>query len=290
MGCGASKGGEEINSNMKRVGVPAFDEFFDSASGMLQTLEDLRETFQETREEMLELSRAEELKEVSLIEAIRVFFWSCSAHKNGTIVLAGLKFDSSTPSFTVECGDMDWRTWDFADNLRKLIGGFLGAPKTIQEVGEKIKEITEKLKEVSTDVTGKIKGAGLEGMEAIKAVGNATSNIATVTNGLSKAPKVLEQAQAALKDLQALIPKLGELIEKADEVGAQAHKKGLTRMSEIFDEYQKAPKKTKEELKAYHKEQKRRAKGKKPKKNSHAPGAGAGAGAKGHGAEKKAHA
>lgn len=269
MGCGNSKDGnpDEIKSEMKWVKIKAYDDFFDSAKGFLENLEELRGTFQETLEEMHEIGRTEELVEPKLIEALRVFFWSVSAHKDGKFLEAGIKYTTDPVAFTANCSYMNWRTWEFSDALNRLVGGITSAPGQIADLASKLKEIEEQLPEIRKDIDGKVKAAGLGAMEQLKAVGYVGSNIATVAAGLAKAPKVIEHAKNALKEIQETVPKIPELMGNADEVGKKAAEKKMTTIDEIFDHFQTAPKKTPEQIKALKKEQKRKAKGKKPKKH-----------------------
>ena len=93
---------------------------------------------------MNEIGRTEELQDPKLIEAFRLFFWSCSAHKKGNIAECGLKFELDPPALTVDCSYMDWRTWDFSDAFKKLIGGTTSAPGKIVDLTKLSAEILEK--------------------------------------------------------------------------------------------------------------------------------------------------
>lgn len=262
MGCGGSKeetNPDEIKFEMKTTKVPEFDEFFTSASEFLENLENLRATFQDTRGDMNELGRTEELVTPSLVEAIRVFLWSASAHKDGNIKAAGIDFSTEPPALTIDCGGMDYKTYDFSQAFKDLIGGLVSAPGQISDLTSKVQEIGDKATELSKDIPGKVKAAGLSPLDNAKATGYAGANFKTVAAGVAKAPKVLKEAGDALADVKALLPKVKELIAGADEVGKKAAEKGQKKMDEIFDHFQTAPKKTPEQIKA-------EQKGKKPKK------------------------
>lgn len=261
MGCGGSKGDSnpnEIKSEMKETKVAEFDEFFKQASEFLEGLEELRAGLQDTRDEMNEIGRTEELATPSLVEAIRVFLWSVSAHKDGNLAAANLAFESDPPSFTVDCGMMDHKTYDFSAAFKELIGTFTGAPKKIQELGNQAKEIGEKANSMKSELKAKIDGSGLDAMGKIKATANAGINFTTVLKGCAKAPEILKQAGEAVNDLKGVLPKIKELILHSDDVGKKAAEKHHKKMDEIFEHYQTAPKKTPEQIKA-------EQKGKKPK-------------------------
>lgn len=289
MGCGASKGKDsnpdEIKSDMKRTKISDFDSFFDSASALLGTLEELRATFQGTREEMNEIARTAELVNPSLIEAIKVFLWSCSAHKEGKIIAAGLNFTSDPPAFTIDCRDMDWITYDFSAAFQSMIGGMVKAPGQLIDVGKLAKDIGEQAANLSKDIPGKIKGSGLNPLEQARATAYAAVNFKTVAAGLAKVPNLVKEVGECLKELGDLVPKLKDLISQADEVGKKAHEKGVHKIHEIFDQFQTAPKKTPEQIAA-------EAKGKKPKKGKKKGKKAEKGGdkAKEHGKAPKAHA
>jgi hypothetical protein len=263
MGCGGSKDGEsnpnEIKFDMKPTKVPELDDFFKSASEFLEGIEGLRSAFQDSREEMHELGRTDELVTPSLLEAIKVFFWSVSAHKDGNIKAAGINYTTEPPAFTVECGHMDVKTYEFSAAMKELIGGLIGAPKQIVDLSGQVKDIGEKANSLKSDVKAKIDASSLDIMGKGKASVNAGINFATVLKGVGKAPDVLKQSQAAVKDVQELLPKIKAAMDEADVIGKEASGKGMKKMDEIFDHYQKAPKKTPEQIKEEHK-------GKKPKK------------------------
>jgi len=261
MGCGGSKeesNPNEIKSQMKETKVAEFDDFFKTASEFLEGLEDLRARFQDTREEMNELGRTDELVTPSLIEAVKVFLWSVSAHKDGNIKAAGLSFETDPPAFTVDCGHMDYKTYDFSAAFKELVGGLVGAPQKIADLTGQVKEITEKANSLKSGLKEKVDNSGLDPMGKMKATANAGVNFTTVFKGLAKAPEVLKQASEAVTDVKALLPKIKDLVLDADTVGKEAAGKGHKKMDEIFEHYQKAPKKTPEQVKAEHK-------GKKPK-------------------------
>jgi hypothetical protein len=263
MGCGASKDKDsnpnEIKSTMKVTKIGDFDDFFNSASDLLGGLEELRSGFQDTREEMNEIARTDELAHPSLIEAIKVFLWSVSAHKEGKILAANMRFTTDPPALTVDCSYMDHITYDFSQAFMDMIKGMTGAPAKLIEIGQKAKEIGEKSVDLAKDIPGKVKGSGLNPFEQVKASANAAMNFKTVTAGLAKVPNVVKETQEALKDIAALLPKIVELIAQADDVGKKAHDKGIRKMGEMFDHFQTAPKKTPEQIAA-------EKKGKKPKK------------------------
>jgi len=155
---------------------------------------------------------------------------------------------------------MDYRTYDFSAAFMDMVGGMTGAPGKIIDIGKGAKEVGEKSTELGKDVTGKVKGSGLNPLEQAKAAANAASNFKTVASGLAKVPNILKEAQDAIKDIKELLPKLAELIMHADDVGKKAHEKGVRKMAEIFDHFQTAPKKTAEQVAA-------EKKGKKEKKS-----------------------
>jgi hypothetical protein len=269
MGCGGSKEGEnpnEIKYELKDTKVPALDEFFKSASEFLEGLEGLRAAFEETRADMNEIGRTDELATPSLLEAIKVFFWSVSAHKDGNIKAAGIDYTMDPPAFTVNCKEMDIKTYDFSAAMKELIGGLVNGPKQIADLGGKLKEISDKTKELSGTFKDTIKESGLGPMEQAKAVGYAGSNFATISKGLAKAPNVLEQSKAAITDVKAMLPKIKPLMDEADVTGKEASAKGVKKIDEIFDQYQKAQRKTPEQIKAEHKTKKPKAHKKKGKK------------------------
>lgn len=270
MGCGHGKDENPnvIQSEMKWTKLPELDTFFKSASEFLEGLEDLRAAFQETREEMHELGRTEELKDPKLIEAFRVFFWACSAEKEGAIILCDLKFSMDPPSVTVDCGSMDWRTWDFSDAFKRLVGGFTGAPAKIVELTKAAAEVGEKAVEIGKSFSDTVKGSSLNPMEKARAIANCGVNIKRIQEGVTKAPNIFKLAQEALLELKDVIPQIPDLIAQADAVGKKAwEEKRIWRMSEIFEHYQTAPKKTEHEIK----EDKKRKKGKWQRKSKHAP-------------------
>jgi len=268
MGCGGSKEAEnpnEIKSEMKETKIPDFDDFFKSASEVLEGLEGLRAGFQDTRDEMNELGRTDELANPSLIEAIRVFLWSVSAHKDGDIKAAKLDFETDPPAFTVDCGYMDFKTYDFSAAFKELIGAFTGGPQQIADLTGKVKEVGEKANALKSELKAKVDGSSLDLMGKAKATANAGSNFATVFKGLAKAPEIFKQAGEAINDLKSLLPAIKGLIVDADKVGKDAAGKHHKKMDEIFEHYQKAPKKTPEQVKAEHKNKKPKTK-KKAKK------------------------
>jgi hypothetical protein len=272
MGCGGSK--EEANPNeikheMKKTQVPELDEFFNTASGFLEGLEGLRAGFEDTRDEMNELGRTDELVAPSLLEAIKVFFWSCSAHKDGNIKASGVTFTSDPPAFTINCQNMDFKTYDFSAAMHDLIGGIVGAPKQIADLGSQAKEIGEKAVELQKDVKAKIDASGLNPLEKGKAGAYAASNFATVLNGCKKAPNVFKQATDACADIKGILPKIKTLLDEADVIGKEASGKNIKKMDEIFDHYQKAQKKTPEQIKTEHKGKKPKKAGKKKAKKEH---------------------
>jgi len=272
MGCGGSKEAEnpdEIKSEMKDTKIPEFDEFFKNASEALEGLEGLRAGFQDTRDDMNELGRTEELATPSLVEAIRVFLWSVSAHKNGDIKAAHLAIESDPPAFTVDCGHMNVKTYEFSAAFKDLISAFTGGPQQIVDLTGKVKEVGEKANSLKSELKAKVDESGLDLMGKAKATANAGINFATVLKGVAKAPKILQQAGDAIKDLKSLLPAIKGLVLEADTVGKEAAGKKHTTMDEIFEHYQKAPKKTPEQVKA-------EQKGKKPKtkKKARKPAAG----------------
>lgn len=190
--------------------------------------------------------------------------------KKGNIIECDLKFDLDPPSVKVECGGMDWRTWDFSDAFKKLVGGFTGAPAKIVDLTKAAAEIGEKAAEIGKTFKEKIEGAGLNAMDKVRAIANAGINIKRITDGCQKAPNVFKQAQEALLELKEVIPKIPELIAQADEVGKKAHEKHIWRMSDIFDHFQTASKKSPEKVK----EDKKKNKKKWKRKSKHAPAGG----------------
>jgi len=268
MGCGGSKENpNKIYSEMKNTKVQELDSFFRTAEECLSGLEELRASFVECIEEMNDTGRTEELKEPKLIEAFRVFFWSVSAHKDGNIILADTKFTTDPIAFTVECGSMYYKTWDFSDAFKQLIGAFTGAPAKIIELGKNIKEVGEKAVELSKSFSDTVKGAGLNPMDAARAVANCGANFKRITEGVKKAPLIFKAAEEAIKEMKEVIPAIQDMIVKADEVGKKAHEKRHLTMDDIFEHYQTAPKKTHDEIKA----EKKKNKGKwvKPSRHAH---------------------
>jgi len=268
MGCNGSKGNpDEIHYEMKKTQIPELDEFFNTASEVLKNLEEIRANFKEPREEMHEIGRLDELKEPKLVEALRVFFWSVSAHKDGKIIDAKLKWEVNPPTFTVECGDMNYHTWDFADAIERFIAGFTAAPARIVEIASKMKEVGDKSVELSKSIKEKVDASGLGAGDKMKASINAAGNCKTIADGVAKSPTILKESQEAIKEMQEALPHIGDLIAKADEVGKQAHDKKMKTIDEIFDHFQpQEKKKTPEQIK----EDKKKKKGKKPRVSKHA--------------------
>jgi hypothetical protein len=276
MGCGASKANKDSNPNeiksiMKPTKVLEFDQFFRTASDLLETLEDLRSTFEDTREEMMDIGRTDELAAPSLVEAFRVFFWSVSAHKKGEIKAAEIRSTSDPIAFTVDCSYMDWKTYDFSQAFMDMVSGITGAPAKILDLGQKAKEITERSAELSKDIPGAVKSAHLNPLDMAKATANAAVNFKTVAAGLGKIANIVKQVQDTIKDIKELFPKLADLILHADEVGKKAHEKSMLKIDEIFDHFQTAPKKTPEQVAAEKKSKKAKKHKRKGKKDAEKP-------------------
>jgi len=111
---------------------------------------------------------------------------SISAHKEGQIILADLKFTTDPIAFTVDCSSMYWHTWDFSDAFAQLVGAFTGAPAKIIELGKTLKEVGEKAVELSKTFNDAVKGAGLSPMDAVRAVANCGANFKRITDGVKK--------------------------------------------------------------------------------------------------------
>jgi len=248
--------------------------FFKAAGEALSTLEELRVTFKEPIEGMNELGQTEELVEPKLIEAIKLFFWSCSAHKDGQILLTGIKIQTDPFALMANCDYMDYRTWDFSDDLKKVIAGLTEGPKKIAEVVQKMPEIIEKFKGISSEPNKKIDAAGLNPMDKVKAVANTALNIKTVASGIAKFPKMIETIKDNLKEALEAAKEIPQAITHADEVGAKAHAKDCKRLYEIFEHFQTAPKKTKEEVEADKKAKESKGEKKKVRVSKNAPKGG----------------
>ena len=82
----------------------------------------------------------------------------------------------------------------------------------------------------------------------------------TLGNGLAKAKDVQQQITQGAEDIKALLPKLKEMKNTTDETGKKAADDKALKMTEIFDKYHTGEKKTKEEIEA---EKKKNKKGKK---------------------------
>lgn len=253
MGCGGSKQEENpdvIKYEMKPTKIAEFDKLFDEAGGILKNLEEIRASFQDSTARMHEIGRTNELKTPDLKEAFRTFFWSVSAHKAGKISDSGLKFEDNPISLMVNCDNMDHETYEFSQKAKEFVGGATSAPEKVQALYDQLQNLLPKVEGLTGVVKDQGSAANLSLPDITRAIGNTTTNIKTIQSGLPKAKNVSVQVKDGSVIIHQLVPEIKAMINAADEVGKKAADENLLKMSEIFDKYVEAPKKTPQELNA----------------------------------------
>jgi len=276
MGCGAS--GEEkdprvIEYEMKETRVEKFDTFFKKFSEILEKCENIRHGLQDTREELVDETQVDYLKDKSanhFWESVKVFFWSVSSVNKGDIKKAKLDFGSEFPYITFENNNLYVEQVKMKDNLTEFLKTCKEAPPVIPELTKQVDELAKEGDELVKNGMDEAKNAGLNPFDAAKAVANAGNNMKIVAKNLPKVKELPNLAKIGADDLNVLLSQFGDAQKEFDTYGAKADAQSIWRPYEIFHKLHPGQKMTHAEYEKYEKEEKSKTghKKKDPKKVS----------------------
>lgn len=126
MGCGASSDDNphEIKHDFKQLKIEKIDKIFDTAKEILEPCEDIRSGLSDDRDDMIETSFVDHLKDetkISVVEAVRVWLWAVSANHKGNLEKCRFNFTENEPYFDIEIGIVRPELNEFKDSLIEWI-------------------------------------------------------------------------------------------------------------------------------------------------------------------------
>jgi len=247
MGCKNSKDGKDddkkIDSDFRHVGLPRFDEFFNSASGLLSAAETIRSGVEDNKETGSDLSCTWQLKDPKYTDTAQVLFWAVSASNEGKVKNAGLETCDNAPYITLDWRKVPRDTHELYTSLETYLKTVAEGPTTLKEIVEKLQEAVTKVPELDKEGFDEIQNSSLDFRSKTHAVMALGKNGDKLPRELKKCKRLQQILQEATTDMKELIPKLPTLIGQADEIGAKAAADKLTKPSDIFNKYHQGPRK-----------------------------------------------
>jgi hypothetical protein len=245
MGCKGSKDAKddkEIKYDFERIGFLSLDDFFNKASALLESAENIRSGLDDNKERGAELTGTHLLKDPKYHDTVQVLFWTLSAENGGKIKDTGLDIVGETPFIKLDANKCQTATKEIYDTFAGYVKTVMDGPQTVQDVVEQLQALSEKMTTVTEEGKNEIQNSSMGLVDKTKAIAKLGKNSAKLPKELAKCKELSNTLKTAKTDLQELLPKLKDLAANADEVGAKAHADGLAKAPEIFSKYHTGPK------------------------------------------------
>jgi len=274
MGCSGSKEVDEkelrkIKSDFKTTKVQKFDDFFGSASKLLERAEGIRAGLQDAKEEGQELTDTWKLKNYEYTDVVKVLFWSLSANAKGNIKGTKIGVMDEAPFIKLDYFDgLLIETRYVCDSFEAFLKAITDGPSAIVDIADNLQKTLEQGNALKDTIKDDLKGSGLNPIQQGQAAAAFGANMAKLAKELPKVKNLAPLIQEAAKDVKALVPKFKEIFNTADEIGAKAYKENNLKPKPIFEAYHPGEKKTEAEIEAEKKaeEEKKGKKGAKKEK------------------------
>jgi len=276
MGCGSSSGKKDsrkIDYEFEYVYIDSAYRFFNSASDLLKTAEEIRHGIQDSIEKGMKLAGTYKLKNYKYTDTVQVMFWSMSACAKGKITDLDYEFSAESPYFKVS--DMKYETRKLYKTFSNYLGTCVSAPEHLKNLIDTLVELVPRTADLLTETKSQIENSVASPFQKAKALTRLTRNIAKLPRELEKCKVLQKLVVTAVEDMKELIPKLKEMFEKADEIGAKAYaegfhlNKGEKTPEQLFDKYHTGERKTPEEIEALKKSLTKKKHAKKGAKAGH---------------------
>jgi hypothetical protein len=254
MGCSSSKPEDpkqarKIKFKFGKLNVPKFDQFFDSASKLLENAEGIREGVQDSKEEGQELSDTFRLKNYQYAETVRVLFWSLSASAKGNIKSTKITCSTEAPFVVLDYfPGLNADTQTLCKTFEKFLKAVTTGPTTLVDIVKGLEDLVNKGKDFPKNAKADFKAAGLNPMDSVKALGTLTKNLNILTKELPKVKNITPLVAEAAKDMKVLAPKFKDIFFTCDTIGGKAFAAGHLTPKAIFTNYHTEPRKTDKEI------------------------------------------
>lgn len=272
MGCKGSKEAKddkEIKYDFARLNLLSLDDFFNKASDLLKSAEDIRSGLDDNRERGAELTGTHNLKETKYVDVVQVLFWTLSAENGGKIKDTEIDVSSETPFIKLDGRKCTRDTYDIYETFSGYVKTVMDGPKTVQDVVDQLQALADKMPTVTQDGKAEIQNSSMGFKDKAESIAKLGKNTAKLPKELAKCKNLKQTLEQAKTDLQELLPKLKELLQNADEVGAKASGDGLKKAPEIFDKYHTGARKEGGDKKEEKKEKKEDKKEEKKEEKEH---------------------
>jgi hypothetical protein len=256
MGCKGSKDADErearkIDYDFEWTRVPKFDDFFNTASTVLEKAEGIREGLQDAREDGAEFADTWKLKEYTYNDTVKVMFWALSANAGGDIKKANVNVSEEAPFVHLEYYDgLLWETRELADTFQAFLKSIVEGPGALIKIVEEVNNIVGQTSDLAQNGAQYAKDANLGGLDAIRAVNALRKNIAKLTTNAAKLKELPNLCKDGATDFKKLVPEIKKIVNECDEVGKKAAADKVLKPKDIFAKYHQGAKKTEAEIAA----------------------------------------
>ena len=241
MGCGSSREKESgincpLDSQLEEMGVEALDEIFKSASGIITSLEGVREKVIDTRDDLILNTGACVSKSQDLIQSFYCILWKLSADNAGDLSKADISVNESEPFMSLNGKKNTVESMSNFENLVKYVTFICTLNDKMMTLGEQILTLSTKLMANPDEMLEQIKTKFTsEPFTGIKKCGTLKANIEKVKKAAELSPKIaLELSKSILfvKSVPSIL-KDKEKLKATDTIGKEAHEKAMTKPNEI---------------------------------------------------------
>jgi hypothetical protein len=254
MGCKGSKDADErearkIDYDFEWTRVPKFDDFFNTASTVLEKAEGIREGLQDAREDGAEFADTWKLKEYTYNDTVKVMFWALSANAGGDIKKANVNVSEEAPFVHLEYYDgLLWETRELADTFQAFLKSIVEGPGALVKIVEEVTSLVEQTKDLMTNGANYAKDSGLGGLDAIRAVNALRKNVTKLSVNVPKVKELPTLCKDGAADFKKLVPEIRKILNECDEVGKKAAADKVLKPKDIFAKYHQGAKKTEQEI------------------------------------------
>jgi len=243
MGCNNCKGNDEkgvhkhLVSDMWVLNIDSIDDFFQGMSPIIKDLETIREAVIDKRDALYLSTGACCHKTPTLMICLKGFFYKIAAAKKGDI-LKGLDIEITLDEPYFKLGDsIPSSSKKDIDELIAYVKGFINLPKTLEDMGEKLKEMVEKVEKSVDDFVSQItKAAEGDPFGLPKLLRHFEQNCVRVKDAACLFEPLVKELAGTVSQFKTITTLLkdAEEIAKFGEIGKNADKNKWTKPEEIF--------------------------------------------------------